>query len=79
MCLIHTLAGKPTNRRRTIQKRDSIIIPRRLTPCEIRARCVEELITTEAQYVEHLGNIIEVSHVTQCNLIEVSHVTSGVT
>ena len=41
-------------------KRDSCEFPRRLTPVEIRARCIEEILNTEKVYVQHLKDIVEV-------------------
>ena len=42
-------------RRATLHER-----PRKLTSTEVRARCVQEILTTERQYVQHLQDIIEV-------------------
>ena len=36
-------------------------MPRKLTPAEVRAKVVEEILNTERDYVKHLEDIIEVS------------------
>lgn len=49
-------------RRMTITRRESVSdFPRKLTPAQIRARCVQEILTTERDYVQHLEDIIEVT------------------
>lgn len=48
------------SRRKTIRKRDSGDLPRCLTPEEIRAKCIEEILHTEIDYVQHLHDIVEV-------------------
>ena len=35
-------------------------MPRKLTPSEVRAKVVEEILNTERDYVKHLDDIIEV-------------------
>ncbi len=44
----------------TITKRSTSDFPRRLTSIEIRAKCIEEILTTEREYVQHLRDIVEV-------------------
>ena len=44
----------------TITKRSTSDFPRRLTSIEIRAKCIEEILTTEREYVQHLKDIVEV-------------------
>lgn len=49
------------SRRMTITRRATLHEhPRKLTSTEVRARCVQEILTTEKQYVQHLQDIIEV-------------------
>ena len=45
----------------TIRKKDSGDYPRKLTPTQVRARCVKEILTTERDYVQHLEDIVQVS------------------
>ena len=44
----------------TITKRSTSDFPRTLTSIEIRARCIQEILTTEREYVQHLQDIVEV-------------------
>lgn len=46
----------------TIRKKDSSSssLPKKLTPEEVRAKIVEEILGTERDYVKHLEDIIEV-------------------
>ena len=49
------------HRRMTIRRRDSTpSLPQKLSPEQIRAKIVEEIINTERVYVRHLEDIIEV-------------------
>ena len=49
------------SRRMTITRRATLHEhPRKLSSTEVRARCVQEILTTEKQYVQHLRDIIEV-------------------
>ena len=58
---ISTISTASTvSRRKTIRKRDSGDLPRCLTPEEIRAKCIEEILHTEIDYVQHLHDIVEV-------------------
>ena len=46
----------------TIRRKDSAPnLPRKLTPTEVRAKVVEEILNTERDYVRNLENIVEVS------------------
>ena len=46
----------------TIRRKDSAPnLPRKLTPTEVRAKVVEEILSTERDYVHNLENIVEVS------------------
>ena len=38
-------------------------IPRKLSPSEVRAKVVEEILNTERDYVQHLEDIVEVSFI----------------
>lgn len=64
--------GSTVSRRRTIRKRDSGDLPRHLTPSEIRAKCIEEILNTEKIYVQHLQDIVEVSPNFQCKQVTVN-------
>ena len=52
----------------TIRRKDSAPnLPRKLTPTEVRAKVVEEILSTERDYVHNLENIVEVSiHACAC-------------
>ena len=46
----------------TIRRKDSAPnLPRKLTPTEVRAKVVEEILNTERDYVRNLEDIVEVS------------------
>lgn len=46
----------------TIRRKDSAPnLPRKLTPTEVRAKVVEEILSTERDYVRNLEDIVEVS------------------
>ena len=48
-------------RRMTIRRKDSApCLPHKLTPTEVRAKVVEEILNTERDYVHNLEDIIEV-------------------
>ena len=54
--------GNSVRRRMTIRRKDSApSLPRKLTPTEVRAKVVEEILNTERDYVHSLEDIIEVS------------------
>ncbi len=46
----------------TIRRKDpsSSSIPQKLTPEQVRAKIIEEIVSTERDYVKHLEDIIEV-------------------
>ena len=44
----------------TIRKKDAGDFPRKLTPTQVRARCVKEILSTERDYVQHLEDIVQV-------------------
>ena len=45
----------------TIRRRDSVSsIPKKLSPSEVRAKVVDEILNTERDYVRHLEDIVEV-------------------
>lgn len=52
----------------TIRKKDSSSssLPKKLTPEEVRAKIVEEILGTERDYVKHLEDIIEVILIVYC-------------
>lgn len=54
--------GGTTRRRMTIRRKDpsSSSLPVKLTPKQVRAKIIEEIISTERDYVKHLEDIIEV-------------------
>ena len=53
--------GNSVRRRMTIRRKDSAgSLPRKLTPTEVRAKVVEEILNTERDYVQNLENIVEV-------------------
>ncbi len=46
----------------TIRRKDTAPAhPKKLSPAEVRAKVVEEVLNTERDYVRHLGDIVEVS------------------
>ena len=48
-------------RRMTIRRKDSApALPKKLSPPEVRAKIVEEILNTERDYVQHLEDIVEV-------------------
>ena len=54
--------GNSVRRRMTIRRKDSAPnLPRKLTPTEVRAKVVEEILNTERDYVRNLEDIVEVS------------------
>ena len=53
--------GNSVKRRMTIRRKDSApSLPRKLTPTEVRAKVVEEILNSERDYVHNLEDIIEV-------------------
>ncbi len=45
----------------TIRRKDTAPPqPKKLSPAEVRAKVVEEILNTERDYVRHLGDIVEV-------------------
>ena len=59
-----TRTGSSIRRRMTIRRRDTAPnIPKKLSPSEVRAKVVEEILNTERDYVQHLEDIVEVSFI----------------
>lgn len=56
------IQGGTTRRRMTIRRKDpsSSTLPQKLSPEQVRAKIIEEIISTERDYVKHLEDIIEV-------------------
>ena len=48
----------------TIRRKDpsNSTLPEKLTPAQVRAKIVEEILSTERDYVKHLEDIIEVGN-----------------
>lgn len=56
-----TRSGSSIRRRMTIRRKDSAPdVPKKLSPSEVRAKIVEEILNTERVYVQNLEDIVEV-------------------
>lgn len=55
------MQGFSVRRRVTIRRKDTTpSVPRKLSPKEVRAKVVEEILNTERDYVRNLEDIMEV-------------------
>ena len=71
MCEVHHLScvqlyGSAKRRKTTIRRNQQENAPRKLSPQEVRAKVVEEIFSTEREYVESLEDIVEVGMATVC-------------
>lgn len=65
--LNNTSVERKLSRRMTITKRSVSDFPhKKLSSIEIRGKCIEEILTTEKEYVQHLEDIVEVSDRQAC-------------
>lgn len=60
------LYGSAKRRKTTIRRNQQQSAPRKLSPQEVRAKVVEEILCTEREYVQSLEDIVEVGMATMC-------------
>lgn len=60
------LYGSAKRRKTTIRRNQQQNAPRKLSPQEVRAKVVEEILCTEREYVQSLEDIVEVGMATIC-------------
>ena len=63
--LLHVqVYGSAKRRKTTIRRNQQENAPRKLSPQEVRAKVVEEILCTEKEYVQSLEDIVEVGMAT---------------
>ena len=61
--LLHVqVYGSAKRRKTTIRRNQQENAPRKLSPQEVRAKVVEEILCTEKEYVQSLEDIVEVGN-----------------